>query len=105
MHDRRKKTRILHVNMLQRWHTPSSPNYLTKEIHHGNSEEMADDIPSWNEDKEEGRPKLGEQLQESQKEELSELLLKFKLGFGVQPGYTDLAEQKCSLVILYVCAN
>ena len=94
MHDRRKKTRILHVNMLRRWHTPSSPNYLTKEIHHGNSEEMADDIPSWNDDKEEGRPKLGEQLQESQKEELSELLLKFKLGFGVQPGYTDLAEHK-----------
>ena len=41
MHDHRKKTRILHVNMLQRSHTPSSPNYLTKEIHNGNSEEMA----------------------------------------------------------------
>ena len=41
-HDRRKKQKVFHVNMLQKWHTPTA-NCLAQV----STEENDDDIPGW----------------------------------------------------------
>ena len=43
MEDRRKKQAVFHINMLHRWHTPTSTGFLTQEV-----EDEQDDLPFWN---------------------------------------------------------
>ena len=60
MHDRRKRKRIFHVNMLRKFHVPkvSEANYFIEEIDDDIREE---EIPVWNENPE-GQPLVGSQL-------------------------------------------
>ena len=83
MHDRRKKLRVFHVNMLREWHSQASTNYLMQEI----AEEADEDIPSWNDGKG-GKPVVGEHLTGDQRAELKELLAECGDVFGSQPGET-----------------
>ena len=41
LHDRRKKRRIYHINMLRKWHAPWSTGYLAEEVMDDN---VTDDV-------------------------------------------------------------
>ena len=86
MYNRRKKTAVFHVNMLQQWHTPTSTGFLTMEV---SDEEV--DIPCWN-DGEGGRAQVGSQLSPSHMQELHCLLKKYEATFQTLPGHTTLTE-------------
>ena len=87
MHDRRKRQRVFHVNMLKKWHQPVEATYLALE------EPVQDhEIPAWNEDG--GKPDVGEQLTKEQQEELKSLQRKYDSVFSELPGKTQLASHK-----------
>ena len=46
MRDRKKRYRIFHINMLRKWHVPTSTGYLAQE----SAEEFEDDVPTWDND-------------------------------------------------------
>ena len=63
MHDRRKRKRILHVNMLRPWRTPKETSGLAEEITDLESEE----VPVWKEESaDQTEPGFGEKLSEGQ---------------------------------------
>ncbi len=68
MHDSRRRKRILHVNMLRKWHTPVTTSFFA-------AEEARDDedFPEW---KTVGvkQPHMGEQLTGHERADLAELL-------------------------------
>ena len=89
MADRRKRKRIFHVNMLKQWHTPTHTNYLAEEV------DDEEDVPVWNEDAgTETQPTLGDQLSDSQQEQLHEVLQDFTDVMKSEPGRTMLAEHR-----------
>ena len=90
LHDRRKKDRTYHVNMLRKWHVPTSCSYFM----HAETEEELDEIPSWNDSTKGGSPTLGSQLEATQRTELHDLLKEFEDVFNAQPGKTTLAEHQ-----------
>lgn len=65
MPDRRNKRAVLHVNMLQKWHTQVSTGFLAQEV----AEDREEDIPSWKADNRCGA-KVGSQLTPTQAQEL-----------------------------------
>ena len=75
MHDRRKRKRIFHVNMLRKFHVPkvSEANYFIEEIDDDIREE---EIPVWNENPE-GQPLVGSQLDINQKKQLDDVIRQF----------------------------
>lgn len=83
MYDRRKKTAVFHVNMLQKWHTRKATGFLVRKV--------SDDIPFWNDGKD-GTAKVGTQLSRSQVQELHSLLKKYESLFQTLPGHTTLTE-------------
>ena len=87
MHDRRKKQRVFHVNMLQKWYLPNCSGFFTEVA----SNDMEEDIPNWKEDSQEVA-QVGSQLSECQAKELKSLLEKFDEVFQTRPGQTTLAE-------------
>ena len=90
LHDRRKRQRIFHVNMLKAFQVRSQEQLvsLAGEV----PEESSDaDLPLWN-DSLDGTPTVGEQLTEQQKTELQSLLTEFKDVLQPKPGQTTLAE-------------
>ena len=74
MHDRRKKRKIFHVNMLRAWHLPTSNSYFMEEI--ADENQLEDDIPSWK-DNEGGAPVIGSHLDREQRMQLQALLMEF----------------------------
>ena len=88
LHDRKKKKRVYHVNMLRKWNTPSASNYLVQLSEDDTEEE---DIPTW-QDEEGGEPTLGAQLENEQKKDIHGLLSEFSDVFRPGPGKTTLAE-------------
>ena len=88
MHDRRKKPAVFHVNMLQRWFTPTSTGFLTCEV-----PDEQEEIPSWN-DGEDGETEVGAHLSQSQVQELHALLQKYDGIFRNLLGYTTLTEHR-----------
>ena len=87
MHDRRKRERIFHVNMLQKWHSPSAA-LLSQEVE---TDSDNDDIPTWN-DTAGGQAKQGSHLSDEQAKELDILLARFESLFTALPGHTTLVE-------------
>ena len=86
----RKTKRVLHVNMLQKWHQPMATVLLAQRA----VEEMdREEIPSWNETGE-GLPKMGSQLSADQSQELEGLLLRFRSVFQSLPGHTTATEHR-----------
>ena len=87
MRDRKKRYRIFHVNMLRKWHVPTSTGYQAQE----SAEESEDDVPTWDDDRE-GVPTVGETLSETQKKELTDLFGEFSNVFHVYSGCTNITE-------------
>ena len=88
MHDRRKRKKVLHVNLLRKWHEAQPRSYFSEEIEGDNQE----DVPVWKE-KEEGEtlwPKMGEQLTPLQQEDLRTLMGDFTDIIRDLPGRTKL---------------
>ena len=91
MHDRRKRRRIFHVNMLRKFNTPEVVGY---------SEEVADiedeGISVWDgqPDGEPEKPSVGEQLSAEQRADLDQLLTDFQDVMRNTPGRTDRAEHR-----------
>ena len=84
LYDRRRRKRVLHVNMLKEWKTPTSSSYLALE------ELPEDEIPGW--DDEGGEVHLGEDLTAGQKYELEQLVTEFTDVLSSIPGETRLTD-------------
>ena len=78
MHDKWKRKWVFHVNMLRKWHIPTSTGYFAKDAEQQESE---DEVPTWD-DGGSGELRVGEQLDGAQWEELEALLAEFD---GVLP--------------------
>lgn len=90
MSDKKKKRRILHINMLQKWHSPAPSVLLAQDA----VEEMdSEELPSWN-DPSGGSAEVGDQLSSEQLQELSALLTRLEGMFQTLPGHNTLTEHK-----------
>ena len=90
MHDRRKRRRVFHVNMLKAFHVRQSVerSYFTEE----NIDEEADkEVPVQNDDPR-GDISMGDQLDVQQKRELKGLLSEYRDVFSNKPGRTDMLQ-------------
>ena len=69
---RRKRKRVFHVNMLREFHIhrTTDSNYWTDEVI---SDDSDDEVPVWNETPE-GQPRIDEQLNDSQRQQLKKVL-------------------------------
>ena len=76
MHDKQKRKQVFHVNMLRRWHVPTSTGYDIEQ------QESEDEVPTWD-DGGNGKLRVGKQLDEAQRGELEVLLAEFDGGAAV----------------------
>ena len=76
------------MNILRRWHVPTSTGYFAKDTEEQESE---DEVPTWD-DGGSGEPRVGEQLDEAQRGELGALLAEFDGVLQKYPGHTQLTE-------------
>ena len=92
MHDKRKRKRILHVNMLRPWCMPNEVSGLAEEI----SDLDLDDVPVWKEQPSTGltESSFGEKLSEEQIGEVKTLLGRFADVIKDVPGQTELAQHQ-----------
>ena len=96
MHDRRKRKRVFHINMLREFHSssshsPSGTACWTEEQDRDADEQ--DDIPVWNGEEEDATEvQMGEQLNEVQRQKLRALLNEFRPLFSNKPGRTGLVK-------------
>ena len=92
MHDRRKRKRIFHVNMLREFHMPKvlDVGYWAEEV---SSEDPNGDIPVWNESPQ-GQPTMGEELNVIQHEQLRDLFKEFEDVLSSRPGRTEGVEHQ-----------
>ena len=95
MHDTRKRKRILHVNMLQRWYSPSVTDSFSAEDIADDWEE--NDVPVWKEGASDQQPKIGTQLNNCQRNELEQLLSEFRSTLQNRPGHTNIVEHRISI--------
>ena len=89
-HDRRKRRRIFHINMLREWVVPASTGYWMEEVEEIDEEE----VPVWKEGSNESfeQAVFGEQLSDVQRRELEALLEEFSEVMQDRPGRTTMAE-------------
>ena len=89
--DRRKRKRILQVNMLRKWCAPAGDAYWAEEVADG----VDDEIPTWDEGSvPKGGPVLGDQLNARRQGEIQELLSEYPDVARDSPGRTTLAEHR-----------
>ena len=87
MWDKKKRYRVLHVNLLSKWHTPSTA-YTAEVV----EEICEDEIPAWKGFlKGDSRYTTGK-LSESQRQQLHSLLSNYEDVMQPYPGKTDLVE-------------
>ena len=89
---KRRSTKIYHVNMLRKWHTPHGTSFFEEvDLEYDTDDgEAIPELPRLNENG--GKVKISSKLSEKQKEEM-ELLLEFSDVLQDRPGRTDMAEQ------------
>ena len=87
MPDHRKKKRVLHINMLQKWHQQLATVFLAAE------EMEQEEVPAWNETNN-GQTKRGSELTTRQNQELEGLLGRFRSVFQSLPGHTTVTEHR-----------
>ena len=85
MHDRRKRRRVFHVNMLREFqvHRATDSNYFTDGGDDG-------EVPFWKDGAPDDQPIISEQLSSDQQQQLQQLLSKFDQVLCNQPGQTRL---------------
>ena len=92
MHDRRKKSRLFHVNMLRKWQVPGSTDtgYWCEEV----LETTEDDIPVWSSDNGNtvNEARLAERLSQEYRAALTGVLEEFSDVFQDKPGRTSVIE-------------
>ena len=90
--DGRKKKRILHVNMLREWHSPSAVAFLAEEVVDEVADE-ADDVVLWEGTRDvTEQPLISDRLEPPQRAELDNLLQGFGDILSSRPGRTEIAE-------------
>ena len=90
---KRKRKRIFHVNMLQKWNTPTSTVFWAKEEESPEAVHEEEDVVLWKDgDSNEEKSSYGEQLTEQQLKQLQGVLTDFKDVLYSEPGQTDLVE-------------
>ena len=92
MHDRKKRKRVFHINMLREFHRPKvlDVGCWAEEV---SSEDSDGDIPAWNESPQ-GQPTIGEELNTTQCEQLRELFKEFADVLQNRPGRTEVVEHQ-----------
>lgn len=85
MHDRSKRRRVYHVNLLKKWETPVTDCFSVEAM------EEDEDIPDWR-DQQSGQPTFGEQLTEEQQKDIQQMLSDFPSVLQSKPGRTKLAK-------------
>ena len=89
MYDKRKRQRIFHINMLRKWHTPSTASLLAEDL----STEAKDEIVLWKDkETEEEQPIISNRLLEGQRTQLHTLLEEYKDVLSNEPGRTTMAK-------------
>ncbi len=87
LHDTRRRKRVLHVNMLRRWHTPTTSLFAEDTT----VEEGEEDCPEWRDDGP-GQPTVGKHLTVQERADLDTLLKECGDVLQSRPGRTSLAE-------------
>ena len=90
MHDKRKRHRVFHVNMLKEFQV-RCPEQLVGIAEEVTGESFEEDLPLWD-DGSDGKPAIGEQLTDAQRSEISSILATFQDVLQPRPGRTTLAE-------------
>ncbi len=87
MHNKHKRKRIFHVNMLRKWYVPTTTSYWAEEL----EEDGNDEVPEWRGGAESPEPQavMGEQLTDDQRGELEELLKSFQRQYRVSQDGRD----------------
>lgn len=75
MHDRRKKLRLFHVNMLKQWHAPAAAYWTAIDSHDSDDN---DDVPVWKNNPNDTKLTFGQQLSQTQREDLQHLLCDYQ---------------------------
>ncbi len=89
MHDRRRKNRVFHVNMLRPWYETPATSMMAVEV---GSSDYEDDISLWREEADDNSPAIGTKLEADQKDKLHQLLREFTDVFQDRPGLTNLTK-------------
>jgi len=84
LHDRRKRRRVYHVNMLWKWYAPSIGSYMAEELPVRDEKESGMMVRTQLMTK----PTVGEQLGQEQHTELQRVLGEFSNVFQNKPGLT-----------------
>ena len=88
MGDRRRKRRILHINLLRKWNEPAKSGYFVSEVGEGEDEV---DTTTWS-GEERGESVVGEKLSEEQRQGLAGLLWQYRSTLTEVPGCTTIAQ-------------
>ena len=93
MLDKRKRSRVFHVNMLRKWNSPTPLSLWSEE-----GEEQMDGVLSWKGDgASQENPVVNEQLSDCQKAELERLLAEFPGLMSNLPGKTGIVQHRITL--------
>ena len=89
---KRRSTKIYHVNMLRKWHTPHGTSFFEEvDLEYDTEDgEAIPELPRLNENG--GKVKISSKLSEKQEEEMELLLEEFDDVLQDRPGRTDMAE-------------
>ena len=89
MHDRRKKLRLFHVNMLKQWHAPAAAYWTAIDSPDFDDN---DDVPVWKNNPNDTKLTFGQQLSQTQREDLQHLLCDYQEVMSAKPGRTSVIE-------------
>ena len=92
MHDKRKRKRIFHINMLKPWYTPEGVTYAMMATN--DKEEYGGDDILQPFDDNEGKPLVNEELPVHQQEQMRNLLEEYNDVLSSAPGRTKLVKHK-----------
>ena len=92
MHDKKKRRRIFHINMLKPWYTPENVTYSMTEVDN-DEDDSAEDIQQPFEDSEE-KLYINKELPAGQQEQMKELLDEYRDVLSSIPGKTELVKHK-----------
>ena len=87
MHNKKKRYHTLHINMLHKWHAPSTVCFAGED----REVDMEDDIPVWKEESS-GTCVLGQDLEDSQWRQLQQMLEDYSDVLTSAPGCTTKTE-------------
>ena len=92
MGDKRKRQRVFHVNMLQKWHEPTVSSLWVDDMTSEEDEEANEEVPTWDgKTPTDDRPTINHKLTADERRQLDDLL-EFLDVLQSEPGHTTLVE-------------